>query len=378
MLVALALALGGLTSAPILLQRADLCEAPVACGYALTVLGLGAVWLALHDEEKRAGWLAAAGLAMGLAVGARPTLLFAGAILLVPILWSSRGLGRGRLLLAALGPATACGVGLMLYNQGRFGNPFDFGQLYQLAVDYQGMPCQHFSLSYLWFNFCGRFSASRCHWSRLFPYVGKWIATPSLPLESRLGGGCLRRADQSSAAPLGFGRSAGVAPSRGGAAPHPARVPARGRVAFCQLRRGAQPVLLERQPVRDGFSAGSRGPGGDWRPEPGARVIPPAALAPGLSRRLGARAGLFPRLRGSGQHRALRRGARPGRPRAPGDGTRRGGGAAIRGSRLGGIRFPGHRQLPRECHAPTEGRAEGDQLLRGRPAAGSRLCGGPF
>ena len=177
-MIALALALACLTSAPILLQRADLCEVPVACGYALTMLALGAVWLALHDRDRPARWLAAASLAMGLAVGARPTLLFAGVIVLVPVIWGLAPSGRGRLLVAAAGPMALCGIGLMLYNDLRFGNPFDFGQLYQLAVDYQGA-VPHFSPSYLWFNFCVDF-LEPVPWSRLFPYVGK-IATPALP-----------------------------------------------------------------------------------------------------------------------------------------------------------------------------------------------------
>lgn len=176
---ALAVALGVLTSAPILLQRADLCEVPVACGYALTLLALGAVWLALHDRRHLAGWLAAASLALGLAVGARPTLVFAGVIVLVPVFAGAPRAGWARRLPPALGPLVLVGLGLMLYNQLRFGNPFDFGQLYQLAVDYQGA-VPHFSPRYLWFNFCVDF-LEPVPWNRLFPYVGK-IATPAVPV----------------------------------------------------------------------------------------------------------------------------------------------------------------------------------------------------
>ena len=91
----LAMALGLLAGSPILLQQADLCEVPIACGYALTMLALGAVWLALHDEARSGGWLAAASLAMGLSVGARPTLLFGAVILLVPLLWGPGTKPRG-------------------------------------------------------------------------------------------------------------------------------------------------------------------------------------------------------------------------------------------------------------------------------------------
>jgi Tetratricopeptide repeat len=177
-LAALALALGLLAGSPILLQQADLCEVPIACGYALTMLGLGAVWLALHSEGRRGWWLGAASLAMGLSVGARPTLLFAAVILFIPIF---RGSSRGRswrLLPFALGPIALCGLGLMLYNYERFGSPSDFGQLYQLAVDYQGA-VPHFRLGYLWFNFCVDF-LEPVRWSSHFPFVGK-IVPPPLP-----------------------------------------------------------------------------------------------------------------------------------------------------------------------------------------------------
>jgi len=179
LIATLAVALGLLTGAPIVLQRADLAEVPAACGYALTMLALGAVWLALHEEARRPGWLAAASLAMGLAVGARPTLLFGGAILLVPVLGGSERVGRWKLLAAALGPMLLCGLGLALYNQLRFGNPLDFGQLTQLAVDdHRAIP--QFSFRYLWFNFCVDF-LEPMRWVRSFPYVGT-IATPPVPV----------------------------------------------------------------------------------------------------------------------------------------------------------------------------------------------------
>jgi tetratricopeptide (TPR) repeat protein len=178
-LLALGLALAFLSSAPLLLQRADLCEVPIACGYALTMLALGAIWLTLHDRTRQAWWLAGASLAMGLAVGARPTLVFGGVMLLVPWLLRPAGSPPWRLLACACVPLALCGVGLMAYNQLRFGSPFDFGQRYQLAVDDQGA-VPHFSLSYLWFNFRVDFLAP-VRWSRVFPYVGE-IAPPPLPL----------------------------------------------------------------------------------------------------------------------------------------------------------------------------------------------------
>ena len=140
---ACALALGLATFTPMLLARCDVYEVAISCGYALTMLALAAIWWALHEPEsrKRSGWLAAASLAYGLAVGARPSLLFGAVILLVPVAqaWREpRKLSgeRRRIwapLLAATGPIVLIGLGLMLYNVLRFDNPFEFGWHYQLS-----------------------------------------------------------------------------------------------------------------------------------------------------------------------------------------------------------------------------------------------------
>jgi tetratricopeptide (TPR) repeat protein len=66
----------------------------------------------------------------------------------------------------------------MLYNYLRFENPFEFGQRYQLAGDRQDTTT-HFSLRYLWFDFCVYF-LEPVRWSRQLPFAGD-IATPKLP-----------------------------------------------------------------------------------------------------------------------------------------------------------------------------------------------------
>ena len=178
------LALGLAAGVPVLLQRAEFWEVAVSCGYALGMLALAAVWRALIDPGRRAWWLAAASLALGLAVGARPFLLLGAPILLVPIAagWNSPAeTGRRlpwRLLLAAAIPLALCGLGLMLYNDLRFDSPLEFGQRYQLAGDRQDN-IRHFSPSFLWFNFCVYF-LEPVKWTRGFPFVGE-IATPALP-----------------------------------------------------------------------------------------------------------------------------------------------------------------------------------------------------
>jgi len=176
-LVAGVLALGLASGVPILQQRAEFWEVPISCGYALGMLALGAVWLALHNPLRQGWWLAAASLALGMAVGARPILLPGATILLVPLAqaWRQR-LSSGlrpppwNLLVAAFLPLVLCGLGLMLYNDLRFGSPFEFGQHYQLAGDRQDA-AGHFSPGFLCFNFRVYF-LEPVRWSWKFPFVG--------------------------------------------------------------------------------------------------------------------------------------------------------------------------------------------------------------
>jgi hypothetical protein len=180
-----ALALGLATSAPILLQRGEVYEVAISCAYALTMLALGAIWLALHRPAERARWLAAASLAFGLAVGARPTVLFSTVVLILPVAaaWPSGEAGRdngdrGRLLLAAAGPLALCGLGLAGYNYLRFGSPLEFGQNYQISGTQQDT-ARHFSLGYLWFDFRIYF-LEPMRWHAAFPFVRN-IVPPPLP-----------------------------------------------------------------------------------------------------------------------------------------------------------------------------------------------------
>ena len=176
---ACALALGLATGIPMLLSRSEVYEVPISCGYMLTMLALGALWCALQDSQRRGWWLAAASLAYGLAVGARPNLVFGAIILLVPIAqaWRQRK-PIAALLVAAVVPITLIGVGLMLYNAGRFDNPFEFGWRYELDPGRQDR-LQLFSLRYLLFNLRVYF-LEPARWSSRFPFVRE-IAMPPLP-----------------------------------------------------------------------------------------------------------------------------------------------------------------------------------------------------
>ncbi|MGO9246481.1 MAG: tetratricopeptide repeat protein [Verrucomicrobiia bacterium] len=168
--VAGAFALGLATFTPLLLARCDVYEISISCGYALTMLALAAIWKALHHPSQRGWWLAVASLAYGLAVGARPNLLFGALALLVPVAQAWRERRQvGAVLTAATVPITLIGLGLMLYNALRFNNPFEFGQHYQLNGNRQ-ITAQLFSLRYLWFNFRVYF-LEPAHWSSRWPFV---------------------------------------------------------------------------------------------------------------------------------------------------------------------------------------------------------------
>ncbi len=145
------------------------------------MLALGAIWCSLQETEsrKRSGWLIAASVAYGLAVAARPSLLFGAVILMVPVAeaWRERRKTWAPLLAATV-PITLIGLGLMLYNILRFNDPFEFGAHYQLALE-RRVAQQFFSLRYLWFNFRVYF-LEPVRWSRHFPFA-QAIVVPPLP-----------------------------------------------------------------------------------------------------------------------------------------------------------------------------------------------------
>ncbi len=174
-----ALALGFATVVPVMLPHSAYNEVAISCGYMLTMLALGAIWGALHKTERQCWWLAAASAAYGLAVGARPSLLFGAVILLVPVAQAWRERRRiGARLLAATGPIILIGLGLALYNAGRFDSPFEFGQHYQLAL-VRPIGRQFFRLRYCLFNFRVYF-LEPARWSSHFPFVQD-IVVPPLP-----------------------------------------------------------------------------------------------------------------------------------------------------------------------------------------------------
>ena len=173
------LALGLANLVPAILPVSDFYEVALSAAYASLMLALIALWRAFAIPEQRGRWLAVASLAYGLAVGARPSVLFGAAILLLPVAQTWRARRKFWVqLLAATVPLLLIGLGLMLYNAIRFDNPFEFGQRYQLSY-YRQDKVQHFGLGYFWFNF-RLYSLQPARWSLLFPFAHD-ISMPPLP-----------------------------------------------------------------------------------------------------------------------------------------------------------------------------------------------------
>lgn len=178
---ACALGVGFGTGLPLLLSKSEVYAVAISCGYMLTMLALWAIGRALQQPRNRSAWLAIASLAYGLAVGARPSLLFGAIILLAPVAQARRE-RRPILapLAAAIGPIMLIGSGLMVYNAMRFGDPFEFGMHYQIARE-RRVALPFFGLHHLWFNFRAYF-LEPVRWTILrSPFVQGAVmpATPS-------------------------------------------------------------------------------------------------------------------------------------------------------------------------------------------------------
>jgi hypothetical protein len=177
-----ALVLGLGSYAPILLSRASLWEVPIAFNYLCVSVALRCLWEALWRPAGTARWIALASGALGVAMASRPSVLPAALILLAPFL-SREARRDARCWAAAAVPFGLCGALVALYNQERFGSPFDFGTAYMLTGGYPDrLPI--FSASYLWTN-VRLHLFQRVDWLAVFPFAhepGKW------PLRANWGG----------------------------------------------------------------------------------------------------------------------------------------------------------------------------------------------
>src|SRR5688572_17486328 len=117
-----------------LAQRPMWWELAIAGGFAFSMLGLLAVYFAIHGSRPAVA-MAFAGLCIGLAGASRPPCFFGAAMLLPPLwlAWRQHGFGRRwwRMALAGGVALSMCVGAVLMYNYARFGNAFEFGQSYQ-------------------------------------------------------------------------------------------------------------------------------------------------------------------------------------------------------------------------------------------------------
>lgn len=180
LLAALLLAALGLGSPTLLLnQMPQFYQVPIACAYALAMAGLYFGWRALWaDAGGVLRWLGACGSCMGLTLAARPNYVLGAGLATLLFAWCAgrraaarAAQGRARLgpWVAALGPVTAVGLALLVYNALRFGDPFEFGMRYQLAgrsfVDFTPL-----GLGYLPAH-VGAYAWRGVWWLPLFPFL---------------------------------------------------------------------------------------------------------------------------------------------------------------------------------------------------------------
>jgi len=171
----LALSLGILNWAPVLLRRYSLYDLPIASGQFLGLCAFYSLHRVIVSRERRALWLGLSSLCWGLAVASRPVYLLAPLVLVLPLVWfrndSRSGAWRGprwSLACAALLPVLLVGAGLALYNYERFGSPLEFGVRYILSGVYESR-VEHFSLRYLPWNL-GAYFCAPVSWSEYFPF----------------------------------------------------------------------------------------------------------------------------------------------------------------------------------------------------------------
>lgn len=145
--------LGHVSWLPVLLRRPGLWEVPIAAALALGWWALWFLWR-FHRSGGRTRWAVAGGMALALALGARPTYLFgAGAmVLLFAMVRTGAGWRFSLRSLLAAGTPFAAAIGLWLaYNYVRFDSVLDFGLKHQLTgLDERQL--QHFAPRFIAFN----------------------------------------------------------------------------------------------------------------------------------------------------------------------------------------------------------------------------------
>ncbi|WP_414663846.1 hypothetical protein [Horticoccus sp. 23ND18S-11] len=163
--------LGVTAGGPILLRRPDMWELPIAGGYCFAMIALGCVWRSLHVERRRWLWFAAAALSYGLAIASRPIYLLASPLFAVPLIawWRSTREFPAKLLLSAVLPLAFVGSLMAWHNYARFGDPLQFGQAYQLSLDYESK-LPHFRAAYVPYT-ARMYFFSPAEWSSYYPFI---------------------------------------------------------------------------------------------------------------------------------------------------------------------------------------------------------------
>jgi hypothetical protein len=174
------LALGICHPVPFLLNRSLVYEIAIGGGYLFVSAAMFCLISSMHSLRPDA-WMAAAGLLFGLAMASRPHLALAGAIASW-LIGRRFGFRSTEFIRFAAGFA-AIGLALGIYNQQRFGSPFEFGFRYQLAGPGQnrvGVSLAHFfpGLYFLLFRPPG--------FSPVFPWVNMVFRHAYEPLENLL------------------------------------------------------------------------------------------------------------------------------------------------------------------------------------------------
>jgi hypothetical protein len=177
MLGAATVALAFSNALPFTLRRVAIYEIAIAAGFCLSFIALYLVITGLRDGV-RLGRLGTASLFVGLAVGARPTMIVwaLGLVAVAAVLYRRTPDRRARAQIVGvlLGPVAVVGILLILYNVARFGSPMDFGQKYQLA-GYDPATREGNKLAYvppgMWY-----YLLSRPHLTPGFPFI--YLAPP--------------------------------------------------------------------------------------------------------------------------------------------------------------------------------------------------------
>lgn len=171
------LVLGFATHALALQRRPLVWELPIAAAYGFSMLAL-LLLFRLVSQPSNIGALGT-GLCFGLAVGSRPTYLFAAAALVPAILFLWRKARSVRTIGFLVGSFLFCVSGVLAHNYARFGNPLEFGQNFQLTSIYESK-AEHFSLSYVIHNFAIYYFQPP-EWSLQFPFLAATVERTGPP-----------------------------------------------------------------------------------------------------------------------------------------------------------------------------------------------------